>query len=450
MQETNTKKMGTKTALVVAVLSFGIFAGVASLITENRSHITPVSYAKDEDSSSSESAKKDSEKASESAKKNSEKSNEAAKKQSEQAREATKQQFEKTREANKQQFEQAREAGKQQAELLREGSKLDNEENGVRNGENEGMFKDENKTMANLNEKLAEAEKHILEKQAEGVDVTKALATLALAKSKLAAVGTSFDANNLEAAKNLAKEIKKTAQFTEKDLEFAKDSAEATREVSKKFAEVTKKIAKLEALGGDASVYKTQLSSLQADFATLQGSGATTREAVKAFEKKAGRLKSLVERAIFALGGTENDDLYADHERDSQDLEDDLNDVAEIEDGDSNGVSAKVKAIALEHKTAAQDIKKNLEDIQNRGGLEKLLLGADVNALDGLTEQTTAMNTRADALVKASEQIADPQIKQILVDRAAALRSEAEKLQTYVSSEGSGFSIFGKLLSLFR
>lgn len=459
-----TKSMGTGTALVVAVLSFGVFAGVASIVTKNQSHITPVSLANDDGednggSSSSESAKKDAEKSKEADKKQSEQAKESSKQQSEQSREASKQQFERTRETEKQQFEIAREANKKKNELS--GNKSDSVDtpedktgehlNGDDTEEdNNGMFKDKNKTLADLNEKLAEAQKHILEKQAEGQDVTVALANLALAKSKLAGVNTSFDSNNLEAAKELAKEIKKTAQFTEKDIEFAKDSAEAVGEVSDKIGEVTKKIASLEALGGDASVYKAQLASLQADFATLQSSGATTRETVKAFEKKAERLKSLIERSSFALGGTDGEDLISDHEKDSENLVEDLNDVADIEDGDNNGVAKEVKTVALEHKVASQDIKKSLEDIQNRGGVERVILGPDFNALDSLNGQITAMNTRADALAGAAGKITDPQIKQILTDRVAALRSEAAKLQAYVSSEGNQFSIFGKLLSFFR
>lgn len=446
MQKTNTKKMGTVAALAIVIMSFGAFVALASIVTKNQSHITPVSLANDgEDSEDSSSKDED---------KSSEKAKEADKKKEENNRESVKKQAERQQEDTKKQLERSNKDSEDNdsnddSNKIGDDNK-DTEDTKDVNGEDNGMFKDKNKTLADLNEKLAEAEKNILEKQAEGTDVTTALANLALAKSKLAGVNASFNANDLEAAKELAKEIKKTAHFTEKDMEFAKESNEAVGEVSHKIGEVNKKIASLEALGGDASAYKAQLASLQADFATLQSSGVTSRETVKAFEKKAGRLKSLVERAIFALGGTEDDDLYADHEKDSQDLEDDLNDVAEIESGDDNGVAKEVKAVVLAHKLAAQDIKKNLEDIQNRGGLEKILLGADVNALDGLTAQATAMNTRADALITASDKITDPQIKQILVDRAAALRSEVAKLQAYISSEGSQFSIFGKLLSFFR
>jgi hypothetical protein len=171
---------------------------------------------------------------------------------------------------------------------------------------------------------------------------------------------------------------------------------------------------------------------------------------VKAFEKRVKRLKSLVESTIFALGGTDDDDLFDDHEDDADDLSEDLDDVAEIEDGDDNGVSGKVRKVAAEHKAASKAIKESLEDIKGRGGIARVVFGPDFNALDSLNAQIIAMSARATALESASVQISDPDIKQILVDQVAVLRSEVLKLQAYISAEDNQFSIFGKFLSLFR
>lgn len=453
-KEHEKKKMGTATALAIAILSFGAFTGMASIVVKNQSLITPVTLAEDnEDGGDSEESQKSEDK---DKKENKVKEKESTKKQYEKDREENKKKFEKDREENKQADEiQGKDEDGNEQEMDADGD-FDGDESSEFDTDgdfedNNGMYKDSNKTLSKLQENIAEAEKHILEKQAEGEDVTKALSELNLAKAKLAEVGTAFTANDFEMAKQLSKEIKKEALFSEKDLEFAKDATEAVREVTKKVAKVDSKIATLESLGGDASLFKTQVASLKTDISTLQSSGTITREAFKAIEKKAERLKNVIEQSIFALGGNEeNDDLYADHEKDAHDLEDDLNDVADIEEGDDNGVAKKVRTIAEEHRSSTAVIAQSLGDIKNQSGFAKTVFGPDFNALESLNAQTTAMTVRADALVAISTQVTDPDVKQILIDRAGALRSEASKLSAYISAENNQFSILGKFLSLFR
>jgi len=442
MPKINTK-MGTGAALVIALLAFGAFAGAAALVTKNQFNFAAITSAdegeddnnddgededKDEDKDDSEDEDKEDKK--------DEKAKEEAKKKAERARESAKKQAE--RSGTNSEDEDEDEADEVE----------DKDED--KNGDDEGMFKDRDKTLAKLQKEIAKAKENILKKQAEGTDVTAALARLALAEAGLAQVGSSFDANDLATAKTLAKQIKKTAHFTEKDLEFSKKVAEEMAKVEKRFGQVEKKIAELEGLGGDAAAFKFQLSTLRSDFSVLKASiaaapGTITRDMVKAFEKRVKRLKSLVESTIFALGGTDDDDLFDDHEDDADDLFEDLDDVAEIEDGDDNGVSGKVRKIAAEHKAASKAIKESLEDIKDRGGLVRTLLGSDSDALAMLNKEVAGMNTRAAALELASKQVSDPDIKRILDAQINILKQEAGKLQSFIASQSEIKGIFGWL-----
>src|SRR3989338_1775622 len=392
MPKINTK-MGTGAALVIALLAFGAFAGAAALITKNQFNFAAVTSADEgEDGNENEDKDKDD---SEDEDKDKEKEQEKAKKEQEKAREKAKKEAEKARESSSKEDDD-NDVDEDEADEVE-----DKDED--KSGDNKGMFKDRDKTLAKLQEEIAKAKEKILEKQGEGVDVTTALARLALAEAGLVQVGTSFDANDLATAKMLAKQIKKTAHFTEKDLEFSKKVAEEMAKVEKRFGQVEKKIEELEGLGGDEAAFKFQLSTLRSDFSVLKASiaaaaGTITRDMVKAFEKRVKRLKSLVESTIFALGGTDDDDLFDDHEDDADDLFEDLDDVAEIEDGDENGVSGKVRKIAAEHKAASKAIKESLEDIKDRGGLVRTLLGSDSDALAMLNKEVAGMNTRAAAL----------------------------------------------------
>lgn len=463
MQKENSKKVGVASATLVAVLSFGAFVAGLTVLTGNRLSLTAETFADDgESGGNSGSGSGGSQDSGSSSSGSNSDSTKNAEKDAIKKQEDARKQLERSSRGSNDDFSNDRVNG---VKLRGDGS-VDDNQNGIggddtntdgddNENDNNGMFKDRAKTLSKLQEEIAKTRENILKKQAEGADVTTALARLALAEAGLAQVGSSFDANDLETAKRLAKEIKKTAHFAEKDLQNAKKVAEEVAKVEKRFGQVDKKIASFESLGGDASAFKAQLASLRSDFSVLKASiaaapGTITRDTVKAFEKRVKRLKSLVESSIFALGGTDDDDLFEDHEEDSADLSEDLDDVAEIEDGDDNGVSGKVRKVAAEHKAASQAIKGSLEDIKGRDGIVRVIFGPDRSALDGLTAQIAAMNTRADALDAAALQITDLQVKQILVDQAAALRSEAAKLQAYITSEDNQFSIFGKLIKLFR
>lgn len=385
-----------------------------------------------------------------------------AKKKAEKDRETAKKQAERTREMNKKISEQGGRGGDDSDEEGDEADENDDEfeddeegefEDDDKSGSFSGMYKEKDKTLEKLRKEIAEAEKHIMEQGLAGGDVSGALAKLAAMKLGIDQVGVSFDANNLEAAKLLAKQIKKATHFAEKDAEDAKHVTEELADVVKRFGQVEEKIGTLEALGGDTSSFKAQLASLRADFSLLSASlsaGAVTRDTAKAFEKRVKRLKSSVETAIFALGGTDDDDLFEDHEDDADELDDDLSDVAEIEDGDDNGVSGKLRKVASEHKSSVAVVATTLGDIKRRDGFAKALFGPDFNALDRLNTEVASMNTRASAIESAAAQITDLEVKQILLNRAVALRSEVTKLQSYITAEDNQFSIFGSILKWFR
>jgi hypothetical protein len=468
MSKIKTKELGVGATIVILVMSFGAFAMTAAIVSKNHfSFLTPSTLANDdEESNDSENSGDTNQNDNEdnNTNDNKSKSQEEAKKQAERERESAKKQAEREREAEKRRFEQL-DKNSQSAELENEDDSNNNNDNeneaDTKDNENEGqgnengMYKDRGKTLEKLQEKIAEAEKQILEKQAEGVDVTAALARLAFAKSSISQINSLFDTNDLEAAKMLAKQIRKNSHFTEKDMEYAGKTGEILAKIEKRFGQVEEKISSLQSLGGDVSSFQARLSSLKNDFSVLKTSiettpGTITYETIKTFEKQTQRLKSLIESEIFARGGTDDGDLVKDHEEGSDNLSEDLNDVADIEDGDSNNVSEKVRKIASEHKAQTQQVEQSLENIKDRAVFTRVLLGPDSNALETLGGQVTAMQNRSATISSLANQMTDYDIKQILLDQAEALRNEALKLQSYIAAENNQFSFFGKLISFFR
>ena len=316
------------------------------------------------------------------------------------------------------------------------------------------MFKYRTKTLSKLAKEISEAEKEILEKQAEGVDVTAALARLALAKAAIGSVGGAFDANDLEAAKRLAKEAKKLTHFARNDdLHDAKEIAEDVAKVSKRIAQAYGKIALLEAVGGgDGSSFKKALASYEADLATLQATIAAggydlaaMESSLKILERKVKSVKSSVEAAIYALGGTDSK-LDDDFEDDSEDIAEHLNDVADIED---DSVGRAIRRIADDHKDATRKVSEAVKGVDKRNPVLQTLFGANESDLKDLEQEIAANKARTEALLRAADAIEDQDIKAILLDQVETLKEQTAKLEIFVSGQRNRMSAFGWFFDLF-
>ena len=74
-----------------------------------------------------------------------------------------------------------------------------------------GMYKEKEKTLERLNRDLAKAEEDIMKQAEKGADVSPQLAALAAYRAQLSTVGEAFDVDDLDTAKSLAKQLKKSS-----------------------------------------------------------------------------------------------------------------------------------------------------------------------------------------------------------------------------------------------
>lgn len=449
------KKLSILPALLVAFLSLGGFVGAMSIASKNQVALVPVSFAGEDDGDDEEDDKdEDKEDDKES------KSEKDAKKKAEKEREDAKKRAEKATKSSNDDNDDEDDDMVNGVKVRGDGSMDDDEddskegEDEYEDGDNNGMYKDRAKTLAKLAEELAETEKDILEKQAEGVDVTLALARLAEAKAKVAGVGTAFDANDLETAKDLSQEIKKMAHFAkENDLHDAKEIAEDVAKVSKRITQTYGKISLLEAVGGDGTQLKEALVLLEADLATLKATIATggynlesTENALETLERKVKMVKNSAEAAIYALGGTDSryDDDYEDE---TEDIVKSLKDVADIED---DSVGRSIRHIAEEQEDSVKRVSEAVTSVDNRNPVLQTLLGASGADLRELEAEITANKTRIDMLTQAANAINDPEVKTILLDQVAILQEQTTKLETFVSGQKDRLSVFGWVFNLFK
>lgn len=451
------KNVGVLSAFVIALLSLGGFVGAATMVASNQGTLVFSASADDnegDDSEGDEEKDDDEDKDDDGDKKEKEKEREKEKKKSESVKKAAERERETERERSSSgQDEESDDADDESDDMDDEDG--EEGENGMGNDESDddGMYQDRTKTMAKLNEKLAEAEKEILEKQSEGADVTAALARLAQAKAAAAAVSGAFDTNNFEVAKDLAKAARKLVHFArEEDLHDAGKAAEDSSKVMKRISQVEKKISAFRALGGDTASFEAMLADIrtmhdEAKQLIAQGGEGLVAGLVKleAAEERAKDLKDSIENAIFALGGGD-DDFDEEHEDEIDDIADGLDDVADIEE---DSVGQQVRMVAREQRQSAVRAAAAVRSAEDRSGFAEFLIGSKDSDIEDIQGEITMNTARIAVLTRAAEQVADRDVKSMLEERIAELKSETLQLQNFVDAKLKENGLFGWLLDLF-
>jgi hypothetical protein len=376
----------------------------------------------------------------------------------------------KAAEEAKKRAERAREAAKNQAEresddddddddfvngvkVRGDGSVDDDDDDDDRSGrdDEEAMFKDRAKTLEKLNKKIAQAEEKILKKQAEGVDVTAALAQLELAKAGLTTVDEAFTAGELDKIKLLAKQTEKLAHFARgKTLKASEDVAKDIAKVEKRIGQTEGKIALLSGLGGNVESYVASLTDAKADFARAKELIAAGGDSLlpglallEATERRVKSIKNAVENALFALGASDDDEFEAEHNEVFHELAEDIFDLAEGDD-DSDGRSMKFLLETYEEE--AKRVGELMDKLQARSTFMKSLFGNDPAVIAELNAQAAVIEVRIAAMEAKAAGIEDAELRTLVLQKIGELRALNTQLLAFIASEGQTTGLLGWLL----
>ena len=335
---------------------------------------------------------------------------------------------------------------------------LDESEDNSGKDEEEAMYKDKTKTLERINKKLAQAEEKILKKQAEGVDVTAALAALALAKEKATGVDALFVNYDEEAVKALTKETEKLAQVARgKVLHAAEKVSKDIGKVDKRIAQTKEKITALLAAGGDASAYTSRLTDIETEWAGVKakiaagGSQAASAYAlVETLERRVKSVKSAVENALLAFGVSDDDEFEMEHVAEVEDASDDIDDLAEIEAEDEDDINDNsVKRLTKAHRDDATKAVALKQRFESRSAGMRQLFGDDTRTLSELRTVITQNNTRIEALEAVIALVDDPEVSEMMSDKLAVLKEQNTELENYVASRPVTSGMFGWLFNWF-
>ena len=457
MPKTKKKPVSFLTALLIAIASFSGFIVTFGMSTSSGSHMfAAVTQAKDgeDDGGDSEDEDKDEDEDNDDDNGGDNETDKAEKEATKKAKEAAKQKAEWQREQLKRKTEMLRRSEVRRGEVEHQ----ENETEDVKDDdslENEGDDNTKHRSDAfeHMSKAVIDAEERIARAQADGIDTTKALATLAAAKERLANFEQSTAPMSQEDLKKSEREVRKLAYFAKhKDIKEASEISKDTDKIGKRIDQAKGKIVLYQSLGGDGATFTASLTALEGEFATLKENLAKGGQdqinalaQIDTLERKVKRLKSSVEQAIYALGGT--DERYDDdYENEIEDVHEHLNDVAEIE-GDEIG--SQIRDIARAQRDSVNKVSGSVEAIDKRSRVLQLLIGTNKAEVSNLETEISANKARIEVLTQAANKIEDPEVKQILLDQITSLQGETSKLETFVSGQKDRVSAFGWLINLF-
>lgn len=457
-----TKKARLLPVVAVSVFGLSVFMLFASFVVKGNlgsvfiAHAESGSGGGDEEDNDNDKEKSEKEKAKEEKKAREEVQKEKEKRAEEEAKRKTDIEREKLKKKTEILRQESIEQGGIDAEDGKEDEKRQKEDEKVVEGdvkEEEKLNEKKADILEDIYEEIFDAEERIEKARLEGVDVTKALATLAEAKTKALLVEQSLSVSDIEAAKRIMKEIKKLAHFARnEDVHDARDIQKDIDKIAKRISQTEGKIFLLDSLGGDTATFNEALNKTKAEFSALKGQiakggdeQATALLQLEGLEKKVKSIKSSVENSIFSLGGTDgkfDDDL----ENETEDFLENLNDVAEIE-GDEIG--REIRSVALSQKEASKRVAEKVKKADERNRMLQLLFGADDSDMRVISEEVIDNKVRIQALVESANKIEDAEVKSLLLEQVNVLKEETTKLESFVSGQKSRLSALGWFFDLF-
>jgi len=113
------------------------------------------------------------------------------------------------------------------------------------------------------------------------------------------------------------------------------------------------------------------------------------------------------------------------------------------------GIGEQVKQVATEQKQAQEQVKSNLNQVENRKGLLKSLIGPDYKALKSMEDQVEANQLRIEKLMELKTQLSNQSDVAMIEATIQALTEQNTQLQETVTDESQSKSMFGWLFRYF-
>lgn len=114
------------------------------------------------------------------------------------------------------------------------------------------------------------------------------------------------------------------------------------------------------------------------------------------------------------------------------------------------GIGEEVRKIAQEQASSTEKVAVAIEKIEERSKVKTFLIGSDYKNIGAIRSEIVTTENRLARLSREVEKIASSTEKTAITAEIQSLKEEQVKLETFVKTNESKFSIFGWVVRLFQ
>ncbi|MFZ2414431.1 MAG: hypothetical protein WAW33_00260 [Minisyncoccia bacterium] len=124
--------------------------------------------------------------------------------------------------------------------------------------------------------------------------------------------------------------------------------------------------------------------------------------------------------------------------------------LIKVSDKEPGEIGNQVREMAREQNEAKERVAKAIDTIQDRNGLKTFLLGTDYKNVGEVRSEMVQTRNQIRKVEKLMDKTTDPTTKTTLQVQLTSLETEQQKLETFLKTNESKFSLFGWFLKLFN
>jgi len=124
--------------------------------------------------------------------------------------------------------------------------------------------------------------------------------------------------------------------------------------------------------------------------------------------------------------------------------------LIKVSDKEPGEVGDQVREMAREQNEAKERVAKAIDTIQDRNGIKTFLLGTDYKNVGEVRSEMIQTRNQIRKVEKLIDKTTDPTTKTTLQVQLTSLEAEQQKLETFLKTNESKFSLFGWFLRLFN
>jgi microsomal dipeptidase-like Zn-dependent dipeptidase len=124
--------------------------------------------------------------------------------------------------------------------------------------------------------------------------------------------------------------------------------------------------------------------------------------------------------------------------------------LIKVSDKEPGEVGDQVREMAREQNEAKERVAKAIDTIQDRNGLKTFLLGTDYKNVGEVRSEMVQTRNQIRKVEKLMDKTTNPTTKTTLQVQLTSLEAEQQKLETFLKTNESKFSLFGWFLKWFN